>query len=1091
MMSAAGMVPVGAQPTGPLSGKIVYTSAGHGWQWSDTLNRFATDRGDNNEIVEDFGNQDQMTFYADYLLRAGATVVPMRPVGRQTNEFVLDNDSAGVTFTGTWTNSTASVFYDEDYGVSGGGNADAVSYRSASIGATETATATYAPTLTATQEGFYPVYTWVADGSNRTSQLYRVNHSGGATEIRVDHRLVGKGWVYLGTYHFEAGTGGNVQISNQSTAGGSVVIADAIRFGNGMGDVVSGPAGIGQPGGVISGYPREDENSLHWLWRAVGQGNSAAAVTGGGNVSAPSRMAEHMNAAAFGQSVFISFHSNAGGGRGAVGLIDSDQFTPNQASLALYTGRQINQDMQALNGQFEHNWSTRTTHTFSGGFGEIDEGATAEMDMTIVETAFHDSVEDAQLMRDPKVRDQLGRSTYEATLEYFDNFGGLATPVTLPSAPVNVRTASAASGEVTLNWSAGPTGVAGQAATGYRIYASANGYGFDGGTAVADGATNTVTLSGYDPALPYYFKVVAVNAGGESKGSEVMAVVPNGGVRSVLIVNGFDRNERTQNVRYPYAFTADSLVDRVRPRGNNSFDYTVQTANAIHAHAPDIRVNSTSNEAVISGAVSLGNYDAVIWILGEESTATDTFNTTEQTKVSTYLAGGGKLFVSGAELGFDLDAQGGGAAFFNDTLKSDYVADDAGTYNVVAAGGSIFTGLSFAFDNGALFYNVDTPDRISPLGGATAALNYSSGSGAAGIQYTDVGTGSQLVVFGFPFETITTAANRTAVMGRIVDYFGLTEAPTEIDAVLDNDDGAAVYTETGPWETSGLTGYNGLTFRFATVGAAATAQWKFTAPFAGPAEVFVQYRSTASRATSTVYEIETGAGVETATVDQTVNGFTWVSLGTYFFEAGQRTVTLDAQASSGGNAVNADAVRIVLTTAPVLNADFNGDGVADGQDFLTWQRGLGTTGATLEQGDANDDGNVDGADLAVWQDQFGEPAAVGAASGAAFAGAESGDTLAAPSGGGLISLAQNEQFSRQGAVRKPAWVREDVWMEAYGLPQAGRVDVAVRAQAFASVPDSAAYLGARIVARVESVDAAELTDQAIGGLSDWSWRDEF
>src|SRR5688572_4523083 len=67
VMSAAGLVPVGEQPEGPLSGKIVYTSGGHGWQWNTTLNRFATDRGDNNEIIEDFGNQEQMSLYADYL----------------------------------------------------------------------------------------------------------------------------------------------------------------------------------------------------------------------------------------------------------------------------------------------------------------------------------------------------------------------------------------------------------------------------------------------------------------------------------------------------------------------------------------------------------------------------------------------------------------------------------------------------------------------------------------------------------------------------------------------------------------------------------------------------------------------------------------------------------------------------------------------------------------------------------------------------------------------------------------------------------------------------------------------------------------
>ena len=69
--------------SGSLSGKIVFTSGGHGWQWNNSLGRYATDRGDSNEIVEDF-NQEQMTAYADYLLRAGATVVPMRPVGRST-----------------------------------------------------------------------------------------------------------------------------------------------------------------------------------------------------------------------------------------------------------------------------------------------------------------------------------------------------------------------------------------------------------------------------------------------------------------------------------------------------------------------------------------------------------------------------------------------------------------------------------------------------------------------------------------------------------------------------------------------------------------------------------------------------------------------------------------------------------------------------------------------------------------------------------------------------------------------------------------------------------------------------------------------
>ena len=114
-LAAAGLVPVGAQPSGALDGKIVYTSPGHGFTFR--AGTWGTDRPDYSEIVEDFGTQDQLQFYADYILRAGGTVAALRPIGHQSNEVVLDNDSPGVTFNGSWTNTTATGgFYDEDYG---------------------------------------------------------------------------------------------------------------------------------------------------------------------------------------------------------------------------------------------------------------------------------------------------------------------------------------------------------------------------------------------------------------------------------------------------------------------------------------------------------------------------------------------------------------------------------------------------------------------------------------------------------------------------------------------------------------------------------------------------------------------------------------------------------------------------------------------------------------------------------------------------------------------------------------------------------------------------------------------------------------
>jgi hypothetical protein len=818
-LAAAGLVPVGVQPTGPLTGKIVYTSGGHGWDWNSSLNRWATDRPEY-QLVEDFGNQEQMSYYIDYLFRAGATVVPMRPVGRQINEVVVDNDLTSVTYTGAWSDSTTGArWYDEDYGAV----ADSVRYRFANVNSSsETATATYTPNIAAA--GQFPVYTWVSPGTNRTLQTYEINHSGGQTQVKVDHRMVGNGWVYLGTYHFNAGSSaanGSVQISNFSTGGGSVVIADAIRFGNGMGDLPDGDGGIGT--GTISGYPREDENSEHWLYRGFGQGASPSTVFSG-NVSAPSDMAEYMNQNAnpFGTSVYVGFHSNGTTGnpdtasaRGAVGLITSSGATPHQADLALYLGRQINQDGQALNGVFEHNWSTRTTHTFTSGFGEIDLGADAEMDATIIEVGFHDNIQDGALLRDPKVRDQLARSVYQGTLEYFDNWGGLPSPTSLPTAPTIVHVVSNSSGQVTINWAAGaatPAAVHGAAATGFRIYASSDGYGFDGGTTVAGGGTTSATLGGYDPTLPYYFKVVATNAGGESHESEVVTVLPSGGVKQVLVVNGFDRLDRFQDFDYPYAYTGDGVVDRAWSRYNNSFDYVVQIHSAIAASKPGVHVASTSNEAVISGAVNLNDYDTVIWILGTESEANDTLNATEQTKVANFINAGGNLFISGSEIAFDLDQQNNGRSFFETTLKGNFVSNSAGTNTATADAGGIFAGMSsFAFSTGNAFssldsqtYKVDSADVIAGQAGAVTALSYNNGAGPAAIQVQGTGGAGSIVMFGFPFEAMTSAARRQTAMGRILDFFGVA-APAPAFDIKTRVNGQEADSPTGPILAAGGT----------------------------------------------------------------------------------------------------------------------------------------------------------------------------------------------------------------------------------------------------------------------------------------------
>jgi hypothetical protein len=59
-----------------------------------------------------------------------------------------------------------------------------------------------------------------------------------------------------------------------------------------------------------------------------------------------------------------------------------------------------------------------------------------------------------------------------------------------------------------------------------------------------------------------------------------------------------------------------------------------------------------------------------------------------------------------------------------------------------------------------------------------------------------------------------------------------------------------------------------------------------------------------------------------------------------------------------------------INVAAGLAADFDVDGDVDGDDFLTWQRDLGATGA-YPPSDGSLNGLVDAADLAIWKEHFG------------------------------------------------------------------------------------------------------------------------
>lgn len=774
--------PAQKQPAGALTGRIIYTSGGHGYRARDT--DWVTDRPTYQTISEDLGNQDQMTQFVYQAFNAGATVVPMRPVGNQVNEVVIDNTSTQVQWFGTWSDSlSAPVWY--------GNASDAVKYRFAAASAAETATARYTPNIP--QRGYYPVYGWVGDSPNRCiDQLYRIKHSGGTSEVRVNHRKVGKGWVYLGTYYFEQGTGGYCEISNQSSApSGSNAIADAIRFGNGMGNIPRRNAGI-------SGKPREEEASRYWIEAMMGYGSlrdttvyARTASDGDDNVAAPLRMAAYMNNEKLGpitDRVYLSFHSNGGGGsaRGAVGLWNNEANpstangtkTPNQYELAVLQGKEVNLDMRAVGSPpMEHPWSTRTTHDYWGrsyAYGEMRwDTVNKEMDATINEVAYHDNTQDAVLLGNARVRQWIGRAAVHGLVRYFNQFGG--GPLRFaPEPPEKVRAVANANGTVTVSWAPpSPNAVGSDAPTGYTVYTSANGYGFGNPVTVSGASSNQTVLSGLTPGQPVYVRVSSTNLGGESVASEVVAAsTAAGSMNKVLVVNAYDRQQRS--ISPTETNTGLTTFYRAKPWKSNNFDYVVQHATALTASG--YTFDSCANEAVTQSL--LANYDVVIWCLGQESTTDSTFSSSEQSLITTYLGGGKRLFVTGSEIGWDLDNMNNGRAFFRNILGCLYIEDAAGT-NVTAAGvdqlstvGALTFGVAAA-KNDTQYppanrspYLVEFPDVISPANAnASVVLKYSNNKNA-GIRH--VNGSSKVITLGFPFETITDETRRNQLMAAVM-----------------------------------------------------------------------------------------------------------------------------------------------------------------------------------------------------------------------------------------------------------------------------------------------------------------------------------
>ncbi|MBN2006371.1 MAG: protease inhibitor I42 family protein [Anaerolineae bacterium] len=168
-------------------------------------------------------------------------------------------------------------------------------------------------------------------------------------------------------------------------------------------------------------------------------------------------------------------------------------------------------------------------------------------------------------------------------------------------------------------------------------------------------------------------------------------------------------------------------------------------------------------------ASTLQAHDIVIWLTGDDYSAT--LSSTDEANLATFLNGGGKLFISGQDIGYDIRTD----SFYGSYLHASYVADDTNVYDLTGAG--IFSGVNINISGTGGANNQGYPSAVNVAGGGVGIFDYSGSTYTWGGVSTDTGT-YKVVYFSFGFEAINSSTTRNTVMSAILTWFGGGSGPT-------------------------------------------------------------------------------------------------------------------------------------------------------------------------------------------------------------------------------------------------------------------------------------------------------------------------
>ena len=567
-----------------LEGRHIALWQSHGYYYDTSSERWMWQRPPLFQTVEDMYTQSYVIPYLVPMLEnAGAYVLMPRERDVQRNEVIADNDSTDLRYgisayseKGTWKDAgtgfaASKPIYtgmENPFRTGTARQAECVQN-----GKKNTAVIEWRPEIP--ERGEYAVYVSYKTLANSTSAAhYTVRHLGGSSDFVVNQKMGGGTWVYLGTFEFAEGSEGYVSLTNENPedfkfSSGSVVTADAVRFGGGMGNIARAPKDSEGAVAETSGMPRSAEGARYSLqWAGVpeelfsqneeeddykddymSRGDWVEWISRGSAMN-PSKK-EGLKIPV---DLAFGFHSDAGYKQNdsIVGTLsiytlrsEGSQKLPDGESRMTsreYADMVQSQIVHDLRSMYDTLWSRRQIWDRS-----YRESRTPSAPAMLLELLSHQNFADQKYGLDPTFRFSVSRSVYKGMLKYLSNRYGV--PYTVQPLPVDHMGVSfGKDGTAVISWKPVSDKLEPTAEpAGYILQTRIDGGSFDNGKIIDNLSERAGHLSTKVDILPghiYSFRIVAFNDGGKSFPSETVSIgKPSDEVsdRPLLIVNNFDR----------------------------------------------------------------------------------------------------------------------------------------------------------------------------------------------------------------------------------------------------------------------------------------------------------------------------------------------------------------------------------------------------------------------------------------------------------------------------------------------------------------------------------------------------------------------